>query len=64
MERGGGLETIVDPRRIEQRMAHWPGSQLKVVPRAKHAFMMEPPAIREDFYRATIAHFDPHQPSA
>jgi lysophospholipase len=60
----GGLETIVDPRRIEQRMAHWPGAQLKVVPQAKHEFMMELPEIREDFYRETIAHFERHHPSA
>ena len=60
----GGLETIVDPRRIEQRMAHWPGAQLKVVPQAKHEFMMERPEIRENFYRETIAHCERHHPSA
>ena len=60
----GGLETIVDPRRIQQRMAHWPGARLKVVPQAKHEFMMERPDIRGAFYRETIAHFDRHHPSA
>ncbi|MBL6636869.1 MAG: alpha/beta hydrolase [Planktomarina sp.] len=60
----GGLETIVDPRRIQQRMAHWPGARLKVVPQAKHEFMMERPEIRAAFYRETIAHFDRHHPSA
>ena len=60
----GGLETIVDPRRIQQRMAHWPGACLKVVPQAKHEFMMERPEIRGAFYRETIAHFDRHHPSA
>ena len=60
----GGLETIVDPRRIQQRMAHWPGARLKVVPQAKHEFMMERPEIRGAFYRETIAHFDRHHPSA
>ena len=60
----GGLETIVDPRRIQQRMAHWPGARLKFVPQAKHEFMMERPEIRGAFYRETIAHFDRHHPSA
>ena len=60
----GGLETIVDPRRIQHRMAHWPGARLKVVPQAKHEFMMERPEIRGAFYRETIAHFDRHHPSA
>ena len=60
----GGLETIVDPRRIQQRMSHWPGARLKVVPQAKHEFMMERPDIRGAFYRETIAHFDRHHPSA
>ena len=60
----GGLETIVDPRRIQQRMAHWPGARLKVVPQAKHEFMMERPEIRGAFYGETIAHFDRHHPSA
>jgi lysophospholipase len=60
----GGLATIVDPRRIQQRMAHLPGARLKVVPQAKHEFMMERPEIRGAFYRETIAHFDRHHPSA
>lgn len=60
----GGLETIVDPRRIQQRMAHWPEASLKVMPQAKHEFMMERSEIRQAFYRETIAHFDRHHPSA
>jgi lysophospholipase len=60
----GGLETIVDPKRIHQRMAHWPGASLKLVPQAKHEFIMERQEIRMEFFRETIAHFDRHQPSA
>ena len=60
----GGLETIVDPRRIQQRMTNWPGACLKVISQAKHEFMMERPEIRMEFYRETIAHFDRHHPSA
>ena len=60
----GELETIVDPRRIQQRMAHLPEASLKVMPKAKHEFMMERPEIRKAFYRETIAHFDRHHPSA
>jgi alpha-beta hydrolase superfamily lysophospholipase len=45
-------------------MAHWPEASLKVMPQAKHEFMMERPEIRGAFYRETIAHFDRHHPSA
>ena len=60
----GGLETIVDPKRIHQRMARWPGASLKLVPQAKHEFIMERQEIRTEFFRETIAHFDRHHPSA
>jgi lysophospholipase len=54
----------VDPKRIHQRMAHWPGASLKLVPQAKHEFIMERQEIRTEFFRETIAHFNRHHPSA
>jgi lysophospholipase len=53
----GDHEEIVDPDRIRQRMAAWPGGQLIMVPGGRHETMMEGPAIREILFDAVAACF-------
>ena len=55
----GGNERIVDPQRIRDRMADWPGGQLQELPGAEHEILMEADPVRHraggeivDFYAA------------
>ena len=54
----GGLERVVDPARVHERMARWPGATLEIVPGAEHEVMMERPAVRARFYDRACALFD------
>ena len=56
----GTLERVVDPARIRQRMAGWPGGALDLVPDAEHEVMMEAPAVRSRFYDRASALFAAH----
>ncbi|WP_238365295.1 alpha/beta fold hydrolase [Mesobacterium pallidum] len=44
----GDNERIVDVSRIRDRMARWPGSQLRIVEEAEHEVLMDRRAVRED----------------
>ncbi len=57
-------EAIVDPLRIRQRMAGWPGGRLMELPGARHEVMMEKPPIRDQVFGAVVAHFSAHGLSA
>lgn len=56
----GTAETIVDPARIHDRMARWPGGTLEIVKGGKHETMMEIPDIRTRFFDTAAALFDAH----
>lgn len=53
----GTSENIVDPARIHDRMARWPGGQLEVLQGGEHEVMHEIPATREKVFAMTGAHF-------
>ena len=57
----GSNERIVDPQRIRDRMAAWPGGRLEMVPGAEHEVLMETPATRARVFDAMVAHFDAHR---
>ncbi|MBC7132472.1 MAG: alpha/beta hydrolase [Roseovarius sp.] len=42
----GSDEEIVDPRRIHDRMAHWPGGRLEIIPGGRHETLMDTPAMQ------------------
>ncbi|PKQ11137.1 MAG: alpha/beta hydrolase [Alphaproteobacteria bacterium HGW-Alphaproteobacteria-1] len=46
----GSDEEIVDPRRIHDRMAHWPGGRLEIVPGGRHETLMDTPAMRAQVF--------------
>lgn len=54
----GSAEAIVDPDRIHQRMAKWPGSDLQILQDAEHEVMLEVPATRARVFDGFAAHFD------
>ena len=54
----GTEETIVVPGDIERMHSTWPSATLRVVPGARHEFMMEAPHIRSPFLAETIGFFD------
>lgn len=54
----GSTETIVDPRRIRDRMARWPDGELIEIDGSRHEVLMEGPAIRARVYDGIAAHFD------
>lgn len=56
----GGREAIVDPDRIQRRMAQWPGGQLRVIPDGQHEMLMDTPPTRERLFDETAAHFNAH----
>ena len=56
----GTGETIVDPQRIRDRMARWPGGALIEVAGGKHETMMERPEARALLFDRTAAHFASH----
>lgn len=41
----GSEEGIVDVPRVHDRMAHWPGGRLRLVPGARHEVLMESPDV-------------------
>ena len=57
----GSAEKIVDPQRIANRMASWPGGRLERIDRAEHEVLMEVPATRARVLDLATAHFDSHQ---
>lgn len=60
----GAEEAIVRPAPIRRRLAHWPGAELKVYPKARHELLMERPEIRNDFIAAALATFARADPQA
>ncbi|MFD1508297.1 alpha/beta fold hydrolase [Lacimonas salitolerans] len=54
----GTAEKIVDPGRIDARMAAWPGGSLQMVAGAEHEVLMETPAIRALAFDQATALFD------
>ncbi|PZX47327.1 lysophospholipase [Roseinatronobacter thiooxidans] len=58
----GTREMLVSPQAIEARMADWPQGRLEIFDGALHELLMERPATRDAFLRATIELFDAHQP--
>lgn len=56
----GTDERIVAKEPVRNIMGRWQNGQLFEVPAAEHEIMMEVPAIRDDFFAKTIAHFDAH----
>ena len=56
----GTEETIVDPRRIQNRMRRWPNGRLEVVPGGRHEMLVELPEIRARVVSAMLAHFAAH----
>ena len=54
----GTQERVVDPRPIQDRMAHWAGGHLDRIAGAEHEVMMEKPATRKHFFDAACALFD------
>lgn len=57
----GTAESIVDPARIRDRMAQWPGGTLEIVDGGKHETMMESPQISAHFFDTAAALFDAHR---
>jgi lysophospholipase len=56
----GTDEAIVDPARIEARMARWPGGRTITLPGARHEVLMERPATRTRAIDEIVAHFAKH----
>lgn len=54
----GTREAIVSSTAISERMSEWPDGHLQVFDGALHELLMERPAIRTPFMRATCALFD------
>ncbi|PIE10235.1 MAG: lysophospholipase [Rhodobacterales bacterium] len=57
----GTDEKIVDPSRIETRMAHWPEGELVVLDGLRHEVLMEPPEVRGPSMRKIVDLFDQHR---
>ena len=53
----GGLERIVSPAAIRDRVARWPAARLLEVPGARHEVMFETPDRRAMFMQAALAQF-------
>ena len=53
----GTEEVIVDPARIRQRLADWPGARLVTLPGARHEVLMERPVIRGRALAEAVALF-------
>jgi len=53
----GSEEKIVHPQAIHDRVAKWQNAELMMIPGAKHEVMLETPDLREQFFKATLAHF-------
>jgi len=56
----GTNERIVDVPRVHQRMARWPGGQLKLVEKAEHEVMMESAEMRARIFDQIAQFFDDH----
>ncbi|MFB9148884.1 alpha/beta fold hydrolase [Roseovarius ramblicola] len=46
----GSDEDIVDPPRIHDRMARWPGGRLEIVPGGRHETLMDTPAVQSRLF--------------
>lgn len=53
----GSSEDIVDPARIQERMARWPNGHLEMLHGAEHEVMLEIPATRQKVFDMMAAHF-------
>ncbi|MCL3883517.1 alpha/beta hydrolase [Marivita sp. GX14005] len=53
----GSRESIVDTKRIRERMTHWRGGKLLLVDGAKHEVLMEKPATRRQVEGAALSLF-------
>ena len=56
----GTAEKIVDPDRIEERMAQWPDGHLEMLQGGEHEVMVEIPETRAHVFDMIAAHFDAH----
>lgn len=56
----GSDEQIVDPERIRDRMAQWPGGTLVEVETGKHEMMMDAPEMRDRVFDGVTRLFDAH----
>ena len=56
----GGLERIVDPVRVHERMKGWNGGRLELLDGAEHEVLMERPAVRQRILETTAAFFLEH----
>ncbi|WP_420566938.1 alpha/beta fold hydrolase [Thalassovita sp.] len=54
----GTNERIVDPKRIQTRMASWPGGELIMVENGEHEVLMETPQMREASMARILELFD------
>jgi lysophospholipase len=61
----GTNERIVDPKRIQARMASWPGGELVMVENGEHEVLMETPQMRQDTMDRILSFFESarHVPS-
>jgi len=60
----GSEEKIVDPARIEARMARWPGGTLERVDGARHEIMLESASVRARVFDLIANHFAPPEASS
>ena len=54
----GSDEQIVDPARIQTRMANWPCGKLEVVEDGRHEMLMEDQALRRSIVDRTVDFFE------
>ncbi|MBC7165682.1 MAG: alpha/beta hydrolase [Roseovarius sp.] len=57
----GSEEEIVDPRRIHDRMARWPGGRLEIVPGGRHETLMDTPAMQARLFSMLCGFYDSAQ---
>jgi len=53
----GTTEGIVDPAKVTERMARWPGAELVMLSGGRHEVLLESPAIRARILARLDAHF-------
>ena len=54
----GSDEEIVDTRRIQDRIARWPGAELVMIEGGRHEVMMDTPQVRQRVFDRVCRHFD------
>lgn len=58
----GSDEAIVDPARIHERMARWPGGDLVILDKGRHEVLMETKSLRDRVFDGAADLFDTHAP--